>query len=400
MPEVIHVNMLGRFTIAPEGCSPTKVLSFSSRSRRLWTLIAYFILHRERGIPPQELIDLLWPDGEADLVTLQNNISRARAALRDLGFSRGEQMISCRDGLYQWAPQLETSVDAEHFEHLYNRAAACHDVKKRLEIALSATALYEGDFLPEVAMESWCVHVNVHLHSCYLKLCRELVYTLSEDGRTEEALNICTKVIQLDPLAEDFSVEFVKLETQLGNTSKALEHYNYIRNLYRQTFNVSVSPEMEAAHTAAIRSQYGTELDLTEIRAFLTQGGHNEGAFLCNNTVFRGIVNLYVREQRRSSQPTQLAVMSLAAKELPPEELAVDMKRLELSITATLRGGDPFTKVSYNQFMALLPGSDANGAAAAMNRTISRLRRFYPKLASAFSYHLFDLKDLDSSAPL
>ena len=395
MPQIVQVNMLGRFSIAPEGGMPPKELSFSSRSRRLWMLIAYFIMHRDRGIPPQELIDLFWPDGEADLVTLQNNVSRARAALRNLGFSSGLHLIICRDGLYRWAPQLETDLDADRFDELCNRTFACPEPQARLENALAAAALYEGDFLSEVALEPWCIHLNTYLHGRYLRLCRELVRMLSEGGRLEEALGICTKAIQLDPAAEDFSVEFIKLETQLGHPNKAMEHYNRIRNLYRETYNVSVSPEMEVAHTAAIRSQFGKEMEISEIRSFMTQGGPAAGAFLCDNTVFRGIVNLFIREQRRSAQPTQLAVMSLEAENRPPEEQAVDMKRLELSITATLRAGDPFTKVSFNQFMALLPGSTADGATSAMNRTISHLRRFYPKLASVFRYQLFDLKDLD-----
>lgn len=288
MPQIVQVNMLGRFSIAPEGVMSPKELSFSSRSRRLWMLIAYFIMHRDRGIPPQELIDLFWPDGEADLVTLQNNVSRARAALRNLGFSSGLHLITCRDGLYRWDPQLETDLDADRFDELCNRTFACPEPEARLENALAAAALYEGDFLSEVALEPWCIHLNTYLHGRYLRLCRELVRMLSEGGRLEEALAICTKAIQLDPAAEDFSVEFIKLETLLGHPNKAMEHYNRIRNLYRETYNVSVSPEMEAAHTAAIRSQFGKEMEISEIRSFMTQGGPAAGAFLCDNTVFPG----------------------------------------------------------------------------------------------------------------
>lgn len=395
MPQKIEVTMLGKFTIAPEGRAPVKELSLTCRSRRIWTLIAYFIIHRDRGIPPQELIDLLWPDGEADLVTLQNNISRARTALSSLGLSGSQRLIACRDGLYRWSTQVETRVDADAFQDLYKKANACQDIAQAAEYALSAIRLYKGDFLPEAAMEPWCVHLNAYFRSIYLRLCRSAVDWLLDLGRREEAAEVCTGVVRLDPMVEEFSVRLMKIEISLGQSRKALDHYSYIKDLYQQTFNVSVSPEMEAAHAAAIRSLYGQELGLEDVRGFLNQDGPVTGAFLCDNTVFRGIFSLYQRETRRCAQPAQLAILSLDPRGQLPEEQSVDMKRLELAITATLRAGDPFTKISANQFMVLLPGSNAEGAAAAMARTASRLRRFYPKIASGFTYHLFDVKDLD-----
>ena len=399
MTQTIQVAMLGTFTIASQGQAPKKELSFTCRSRRIWTLLAYLIIHRDRGIPPQELIDLLWPDGEADLITLQNNVSRARTALSTLGISDSQHLITYRDGLYRWSNHAETQVDADIFQTLYTKATTCQDSAQAVEYALNAIEMYTGDFLPEAAMEPWCVHLNAYFRSIYLKLCRSAVNWLLELGRKEEAARICTQVVRLDPMVEEFSVLLMKIDTLLGESRKALDHYTYIKDLYKQTFNVSVSPEMEAARAAAIRALYGKELGLEDVRSFLNQGGPITGAFHCDNVVFRGIVNLCLRETRRSGQPAQIAILSLDPGEQLPEEQSVDMKRLELAITATLRAGDPFTKISANQFMALLPGANAEGAAAAMARTASRLRRFYPKIAAGFSYHLYDIRDLDPDRP-
>ncbi len=57
------------------------------RSGRLWTLVAYLHLQQEKGATTQELIDILWPEAESanPASTLQNNASRARAALEALG---------------------------------------------------------------------------------------------------------------------------------------------------------------------------------------------------------------------------------------------------------------------------------------------------------------------------
>lgn len=114
----IDVTMFGKFTLKQEGMEVPHAVSLTGRSRRLWTLTAYLILNRNRGVSAQELIDLLWPEAENDnpLSTLQNNVSRARAALAELGFTHAKVIIHNEKGYYRWAPDRETQLDVEQFE--------------------------------------------------------------------------------------------------------------------------------------------------------------------------------------------------------------------------------------------------------------------------------------------
>lgn len=115
----IDVTMFGKFTLKQEGMEVPHAVSLTGRSRRLWTLTAYLILNRNRGVSAQELIDLLWPEAENDnpLSTLQNNVSRARAALAELGFTHAKVIIHNEKGYYRWAPdrllKLGRITDAE-----------------------------------------------------------------------------------------------------------------------------------------------------------------------------------------------------------------------------------------------------------------------------------------------
>lgn len=126
MGNTIHVTMLGKFTLWEEGMAKPCEVSLTGRSRRLWILVAYLILHRDRGVPAQELIDLLWPDASSGnpVSTLQNNASRARSALTDSGFSDARRLVACEDGLYRWAPDRETELDSDIFERLARQALA------------------------------------------------------------------------------------------------------------------------------------------------------------------------------------------------------------------------------------------------------------------------------------
>lgn len=130
----IDVTMFGKFTLKQEGMEVPHAVSLTGRSRRLWTLTAYLILNRNRGVSAQELIDLLWPEAENDnpLSTLQNNVSRARAALAELGFTHAKVIIHNEKGYYRWAPDRETQLDVEQFETLAKAALAEEDMKNRL----------------------------------------------------------------------------------------------------------------------------------------------------------------------------------------------------------------------------------------------------------------------------
>lgn len=130
----INVTMFGKFTLKQEGMEVPHAVSLTGRSRRLWTLTAYLILNRNRGVSAQELIDLLWPEAENDnpLSTLQNNVSRARAALAELGFTHAKVIIHNEKGYYRWAPDRETQLDVEQFETLAKAALAEEDMENRL----------------------------------------------------------------------------------------------------------------------------------------------------------------------------------------------------------------------------------------------------------------------------
>jgi len=161
----IDVTMFGKFTLKQEGMEVPHAVSLTGRSRRLWTLTAYLILNRNRGVSAQELIDLLWPEAENDnpLSTLQNNVSRARAALAELGFTHAKVIIHNEKGYYRWAPDRETQLDVEQFETLAKAALAEEDMEKSVALAQEAVALYTGDFLTESAAEFWCINLNTVL---------------------------------------------------------------------------------------------------------------------------------------------------------------------------------------------------------------------------------------------
>ncbi len=259
MRESVEITMLGKFTIFGPGMAAPKAVSLTGRARRLWILTAYLILTRDRGVSARELIDLLWPDSESSdpMATLQNNVSRARNALEELGLRDGKKLICNRSGTYYWAPNTETVLDCEQFR---TALRACLDEVGNIKdeaLAARAIGMYSDDFLPECATDSWCVNTNAYYHASYLQLCRKMTAHLLDRQAYAEVGQICRRVLGLDPAAEEFAVRLMQALTRSGMPDKALEYYDYISKLYLETYAVPPSQELEAEKAIAVQQRYG-----------------------------------------------------------------------------------------------------------------------------------------------
>ena len=398
MNRVIRATMLGKFTLMQEGMDTPAAVSLAGRSRRLWTLVAYLILQRERGVSTQELIDLLWPEAEGSnpASTLQNNVSRARNALAEMGFEQAKTLIRYENGYYKWAPDWETRLDIEEFESLAKQALECTDQQQALEWGLKAIGLYTGDFLPESATEFWCINLNAYYRSLYIRLCRETVKWLFQAGRLLEGERVCSRVIELDPAAEEFSVYLMRALIRNNSPQKALDHYEHIWQLYRELYGAAPSEAMDAEKAAAVEALYGGDVEENEIRDFLLKGNQEPGAFCCDNSTFREIISLQVRSMQRQKADAQLTILRLNSQESDQEKRAIYMKQMETTLQKSLRSGDPFTRVGANQFWVLLPGASHENGKVVMDRIIGRLHKDYPQTAASFQVRVLDLEELSS----
>ena len=398
MENSIQVTMFEKFTIRESGSQQPRAISLSGRSRRLWTLVAYLILHRDRGVSAQELIDLLWPEacGDNPLSTLQNNVSRARAALEELGMTDAKRLIYNDAGMYRWAPRRDTVLDCEEFEKMASHALAAENREDGIALAQEAIALYTGDFLPESAMENWCIHINTYYRSLYLRLCRDTVQWLFDANRLSEVEQICNRVIQLDPAAEEFSVSLMRALIRSRNPEKALEHYEYIRQLYRDSYGVAPSEELEMMKSVAVRERYGSETEEAKIVEFLFRADTESGAVYCDNNVFREITKLRMRDMSRTHTPCQLIIFRLKNDDIPMEKRTVYMRRLESALQNGLRSGDPYTRLGSGRLLVLLTGATTENAYRVIDRVLDRLRKEYPRSGASYATKVMDLAGLSA----
>lgn len=318
----IRIRMLGSFTLQQDGMPEPQPVSLTGRSGRLWTLAAYLILRRDHGVPAQELIELLWPNGDNSnpASTLQNNASRVRSALAAMGFTDAKSLIRFEDGCYKWAPDRETLLDADEFEALALRAIDENDPAKALETARQALDLYEGNFLAEASTELWCANLTTYYRSLFMRVSRKAAYELMKEQRFPEAITLCSRVVQLDPMAEEFSILLMRSFTANMQPQQALEHFQLVREHYQREFGIEPSSDLETEKRAAMQELYGSKLDESLLQSFLEQDRREKTAFYCDNGTFREIMKLQLRALRRSETPAQLLMLVLEGLETQPDK--------------------------------------------------------------------------------
>lgn len=409
------VKMLGAFTISQvvdEGeAEPAKALSQSGRSsfvssatitasltgraRRLWLLIAYLIVNRDRGVSPQELIDLLWPEVTSSnpASTLQNNVSRARALFAEANFDHARDLIKHTDGLYYWAPNKTTNLDMEVFENHARRIGDFlpADDSAAIDLALETCQLYEGDFLSAAVEVPWCANLAVYYRTLYKRLCKTTITALIEAGRLKEAQSLCLQVTNLEPAAEEFSVLLMKVYIMDNNPTAALDHYQTVASYLAETYDIHPSGELDTQREIAMQELYGRSMTEESIRNFLFDTTDDEGAFACNNSVFREIALLRMREMERSGEESHLIAISIDNQIPKADRRIINAKRVSQILSATLRSSDPFTKVGSNQFLVLLPGASEENAKMVFERIVGRFNEVFPRADVAFKLSMVSL---------
>jgi len=376
--ELVKVDMLGDFTVTAilqdgtEHCLTERL----GRSRKLWTLLEYLVVHRERCVTQEELIELLWPEGgvENAVGSLKLIIHRLRNGMEIGSVLPGRQIIVNRRGSYIWGDTFPTVVDADEFEELCQYAADCPDTERQLEYMLRALLLYRGNFLSRSTGSAWVASLSSYYQSLYIHVCMTAIPLLEAQERSEEIAELCCRAIEIAPGEEKLHLALIHALAAQGKSRDALDQYNKTTQLLLTQFGSTPTEEFTSIYKELLRKTHSPESDLSVVRARLAEADALPGAFYCEYEFFKEIYRQRVRESARSGQPVQLALITLSGsknRELTQKQTGTLMERLCDTIRESLRAGDVFARFSARQFLLLLPSTSLEH----MDIILGRIRR-------------------------
>jgi DNA-binding SARP family transcriptional activator len=201
-----------------------------------------------RDVPHSRLIDALWSEDEGDAGKQALGVTLVR--LRKLlgahdAIQVAEERVSVNPALC-W-------VDAWAFERRLKQAEALRAQGKEAEgIARlhDALALYQGQFLPAEAEETWSVQPRLRLRGLVTTAIEDLGEHHEARAEWERAVECYRRGLEADDLIEEFYLGLMRCYRALGRSAEGMAVYRRLRQTLSVVLGVAPSDATEAAARA------------------------------------------------------------------------------------------------------------------------------------------------------
>ena len=343
--------MLGEFAII---CENTNLVLQAKKSSKVWRFIVYLLTHRHKSVPQEELIEVFFAQDSVGNPesALRTMVYRARSALAEGGLPFAEEMILVKSGGYSWNSTVSCVVDAEEFEALCKKANAETSDEKRLDILLEAAEVYQGDFLPSASGEMWVMPLARWYRSMYISCTHDALELLTRNDRNVDAEKLCAKTLRMDPFDEKTLEYHLLALLSQGKNAEALDEYKRMEDMYYDVLGVNFSNNLRALYSQIQRPIIKEGISLETVLNEWLETANFPGAFYCDLSVFKTMVQIESRSVSRSGRTAY--IVRFDTKHEPGAKGSEIMKQLGTAISNCLRTGDLFTRAGPGQFMIML----------------------------------------------
>jgi DNA-binding SARP family transcriptional activator len=373
----IRINVLGTFSLTYENLV---LLEDQGRSRKIWNLLAYLIVNRNKQFSPSELPEILCSEEniEDPAKAVKNLVYRLRCNLTE---SKMPELnyINQSGGIYSWNMEIPIEVDADIFVQKWKAASKSKLAKdEALRLYLEAIDLYNGKFLPRLEYEEWTVTFSVYYHTIFTECIKQAFKLLSEKEDYLPLIPICKKAIALDPYEEDVYIAYITALTKLNKQKEAFTEYEVIRGKLCNELGVKPSEELAILYKEIIKDIKTLELDLASIKSDLKEKGIIKGTFCTEYEIFKEVYRFIARGVERTGTSVYLMLLTITdnrKKTVTPASLEKSMDTLKETVTSVLRKGDLFAQYSVSQFVVMLQGTSLENGCVVGDRIISAYKK-------------------------
>jgi DNA-binding SARP family transcriptional activator len=219
-------------------------------------LLAYLLLHRQRSHPREVLAGLFWGERSEERAhsCLSTALWRLRGTLELDGIARSTYLITGPTGEVSFGLESSYWLDVAAFEARIVQFLAqptnglTVDDAAALQDALS---LYTADLL-EGFFDPWAIRERERLRDLYINGMAHLMRYHRQQRAFEESLDCCQRILQHDPLREEFHREMMRLYLENGQRALAARQYESCRELLASELGIPPMPETQALYTQIV----------------------------------------------------------------------------------------------------------------------------------------------------
>jgi DNA-binding SARP family transcriptional activator len=223
------------------------------RTHKTGALFAFLAYHCHRAHLREELIELLWPDGDppAGRTSLRTALSWLRHQLEPAGVPAGAVLLADRSSV-RLNPEAITT-DVAGFQAAFQAANQAGGSAAQTGCLAQAVELYPGELLPG-HFDDWVLQERQWLSERYFVALSELLARLTAAHDLERALVFARQGVRADPLREEAHHDLMRLLVAAEQPEAALRQHEKLARLMEEQLGAEPSPEVEA-FAAEIRSQ-------------------------------------------------------------------------------------------------------------------------------------------------
>ena len=367
--------MLGNYLIFIDEQHIENVIS---KTRKGSALMSFLILYRGEPVPNQRLLSELWPSA---MVTNPENalktlVSRLRAILNQMAPGLGRCVASVR-GAYHWVQQENVRVDVLELMDTFDALRGERDLFARRELYQRVIKLYKGDLYQTGDLNEEPAYAE-QLHRQYLEAVYDYIELLKQNEEYTEISSVCRTALAVDSFDERLHIELMKAMVNLNRVSDAMAQYHHAANITYRYLGVEPSETMKAFYRQLNQSRRSLKFNLDAIRTELRKSSTENGAFVCDYTMFKEIYNLQMRNLERLGITMFLGIIMIGdADDTHVDYIRQDniMSTLIEILRANLRKGDIITHFAPTIVALLLPTVNYDTG----NQVIERVRELFYK---------------------
>lgn len=389
MPQnTLYVQMFGDFSLT---YGDKQISCQNSRSKLIWNIFAYLLIHRGEFVPADELISILWKQEKNDnpAGAMRTAMHRARTMLNDLVGDDSLQIVIFKNGGYMWNPDVKTVVDMDVFEELSASVIGSEDEVAACQAALD---VYKGKFLPMQSSELWVMPLQTYYHNVYETLIDGVIPLLEGQRRYGECIQICNRALQIDSYSEKIHQQLMRSLLAEGEREEVIRVYEEMSKLFLTTFGIMPDQESRALYREALQTDKRTSVISPEMmQEQLCEQGEIHGALICDYDYFKMMYQAQARAVVRSGLVIHTALLTLkprGSRDVSDKSIRLAMDNLENHLSRALRKGDVIARCTASQFIIMLQSANYENSCKVCQRFVASFERKYPHSPIYVDYYV------------
>ena len=203
-----------------------------------------FLLVSSPPMTKDQIAAALWPD-----LSRQQLGNALHTALRELRRAVGDPgWVVYADGHYRFDRSRPHECDVTEFEDALLAARRARPPEAALPELQRAIGVYGGDFLDGMSAGEWALVRRDELRRAFESALLAAGRLQTAAGRHQAAATLFRRAVAHEPLNETAHRELMNCWSRLGETARAVRHYEELTALLREQVGVPPAPETTALY--------------------------------------------------------------------------------------------------------------------------------------------------------